>query len=121
MASYILTQSAVIMCPHGGIVNHVPTGMPKYRINGELPMVMTDQYLFGGCPNMMPIGPTMVPSPCMRINWVTGSNFLFVRGIPALTNLSTGVCHSVHGPTGPPVITSFQMLEQEPRTVTRVD
>ena len=102
-------------------MNHIPTSVSNYRINGELPMTLSDQYIIAGCAFMLPMGSAMVPSPCMRIDWINGSSFLFVKGIPALTNASNGICQGVRGPAGPPIITSYQMSVEEPRTMTRVD
>ena len=84
-------------------------------------MLLNDQYMIAGCPFVVPHGPATVPNPCIRIMWTTGSNFLFVRGVPALTNISVGICQSVRGiPAGPPVIASHQMTFEEPRKMTRV-
>ena len=122
MPNYILTTSSTIMCPHGGVVNHVPTYFGSYRVNGEIPMLRTDQYLIVGCPFILPLGTTPLPNPCIRIMWISASNFLFVRGVQALTNVSTGICQSARGiPGGPPIIAAFQVVETEPNTLKRVD
>ncbi len=121
MSNFILTQSSVITCPHGGIVTHVPSYFGNYRVDNEIPMLLTDQYIINGCSMALP-GGLMTPDPCLRIQWLTGSNFLFVRGIPALTNASTGICQSSRGiPAGPPIMCSFQTAVREPKKFTRVD
>lgn len=109
------------MCPHGGVVNHIPVGVNTYRINGELPMMMNDQFIIAGCPFVMSgaFG-NIVPRPCRRVQWTSGSNFLFIRGIPALTNTSNGLCMG-SGPPLPVIIASFQTAEREPNTVTRIN
>ena len=122
MPNYILTTSSTIMCPHGAVVNHIPTYFGSYRVNGEIPMLRTDQYLIAGCPFILPLGMIPLPNPCIRIMWISASNFLFVRGVQALTNVSIGICQSANGiPPGPPIITAFQTVETEPNTLKRVD
>jgi hypothetical protein len=122
MPNYILTTSSVILCPHGAPVTHMASNLGNYRVNGEPPMLLMDQYLVQGCP-FISTGPGgAAPNPCIRVQWITGSNFLFVRGAPVLTNVSNGLCYSIRGiPAGPPIITAHQMIETEPTTFTRVD
>jgi hypothetical protein len=63
----------------------------------------------------------MVPMPCSRVQWLTGSPMMLVKGTPVLTNESTGICVAANGmPNGPVMIVSFQVQEQEPKEFTTV-
>ncbi len=109
------------MCPHGGVVQHIPTTQTTFRINGELPMLQTDFYTIAGCPFVIPMPGGAMPSPCYQVMWVTFSQYLFVGGIPALNNVSTGLCNSAAGiPLGPAIIANWQSSYQEPTKITQV-
>jgi hypothetical protein len=105
------------MCPHGGIVTHVPGTFTNYRIAGRAPMLFRDTYLVTGCP--LYAGDS---SPCTSIQWATASSMLIIRGSPALTQASIGLCRSIAGiPQGPVIIASCQLLVQEPGKLTVID
>lgn len=107
MPNFILTKSSLILCPHGGMVMHVPLSPFAELINGEPPMLLNDQYLVAGCPFMTPSGPG--PGPCLRVIWINPSVKKLINGQPVLTNASTGMVHSATGlPQGIVVIASFQ-------------
>jgi hypothetical protein len=90
MPNFILTRSSVILCPHGGVVTHGPMKLKTERVNGALPLLLSDQYYVAGCPN-----PT--PGPPLRITWVAASTTRPIEGVPVLTNASVGLCQSVSG------------------------
>jgi hypothetical protein len=116
MPNFILTRSSVILCPHGGIVTHIPLNYSSYRVNGEIVMLLTDQYVIVGCPG------TGQGGGCLSVVWTNPSPFLLVSGSPALTNASIALCQSVTGVAGgPAIIASFQTLVREPTTVTVVN
>lgn len=120
--AFILNSLSTLRCMHGGSVQHVPTVASMYKVDGSPPMRVADTFLVVGCPYVAPIGPTMLPSPCTRIQWFAPSMFLIVLGSPALTNTSTGMCFAASGVAqGQVVIASFQMFEKEPNTFTRID
>lgn len=104
------------MCPHGGVVTHVPQSYTAYRVDGRLPMLMTDHYLVSGCPNAYgPMG------PCLRVQWLQGSTMLIVKGSPALTRESVGLCMTSSGvAAGPAIVTYTQTGTMEPATFTSV-
>ena len=111
MSNFILTNTSVILCPHGGVVTHIPLTVTDFNINGALPLLLTDRYIIAGCANVTGAG----PSPCLEVVWTNPSNMLLVRGNPALTNLSVGLARDVLGGIGGNVIiTSFQTSYQEP-------
>ena len=105
------------MCPHGGVVTHIPVTFTSYRIEGRPPMLLTDQYLVQGCP--FHAGPM---SPCARVTWVSGSPMLLVRGVPVLTQASIGLCQSHSGiPQGPAIVSSCQLMVPEPGEFTSIN
>jgi hypothetical protein len=105
------------MCSHGGLVTHIPTTFTTYRIQGRQPMLLTDEYVIAGCPGMGgPMG------GCIRVQWVTGSTMLLVKGIPVLTQTSVGLCQTSNGITGgPAIIASTQLMVQEPTEFTSIN
>jgi len=117
MPAFILTRRSVILCPHGGIVTHIPMTFSEYLINGELPMLLTDQYLINGCPNIL----GTMPSACFKVVWTSASVYLIIKGSPALLNTSVGLCQAMNGAVqGPAIISSFQTTVAEPTEITVV-
>jgi len=107
MPNFILTRSSVILCPHGGMVTHVPMTFSGELINGELPMLLGDLYFVAGCPFSSPYG----PSPCIRVVWTSGSPTKSINGIPVLTNASMGLIQSPSGVAqGAVIIVSHQTV-----------
>ncbi len=114
MSAFLLNSNSVLICPHGGMISHVPVTFTTYRVDGRFPMLFTDNYFVTGCPNF--IG---WPSPCTRIQWLVPSAFLFIKGIPVLTSASVGLCMSASGvPQGPVTIAAIRSFEKEPATPT---
>ena len=116
MGNLLLNTQTVIMCPHGGIVTHIPLTYTSYRVDGRRPMFLTDQYLIAGCSFF-----SFMASPCSRIVWLSGSVNLIVNGQPVLTLSSVGLCQSASGiMQGPAIITYTQTGQREPDAFTRV-
>jgi hypothetical protein len=104
------------MCPHGGPVQHLPATVTTFRVDGRLPMLLSDIYVIAGCPFQMGAG---WPSPCLKVTWVSGSSLLFIKGQPALTLASVGLCVSASGAAqGPVVIAAVNTGQMEPSTPT---
>ena len=117
MPPLLLNTNSVIMCPHGGMVTHVPGTFTSYRIAGRAPMLRTDNFLVSGCPLYGGYS-----SPCTSVFWVTASSMLIVRGSPALTQASVGLCYSAAGYSqGPAIIASCQLMVQEPTQFTAIN
>ena len=104
------------MCTHGGIVTAVPAIHTAYRIDGVRPLLMGYTYIVSGCP--FSVGSSGMP--CQMVNWVTASNFLIIKGQPALTSSSVGLTIGA-GPALPVIITSIQSSMQEPGEFTNID
>lgn len=117
MPLLLLNTFSVVMCPHGGAVQHIPTTVTSFRVDGRRPMLLSDVYLIAGCPYQM-----RSPSPCTKVIWVSGSSLLFVKGQPALTLASVGLCVSDSGtPQGPAIIASVNTGQTEPETPTFIN
>ena len=117
MGSLLLNTNSVIMCPHGGIVTHVPGTFTSFRILGRPPMLLSDTYLIQGCPFF-----AGQMNPCFSVAWVNGSTRMFVRGIPVLVQSSTGLCMSAGGVVqGPAIIASCQLAVMEPDEFTNIN
>lgn len=122
MASFILNSQSVLLCPHGAPISHVSSTYTAHRVQGSPPMLLTDTFVIAGCPNIMPMGSAMIPMPCNRVQWLTGSPMMLVKGSPVLTNQSNGLCLAANGaPAGPVIIASHQVMEKEPSNFTKID
>lgn len=116
MGNLLLNTHSVIMCPHGGMVSHVPTTYTSYRVDGRLPMFVTDLFVVAGCPNVI-----YGPSPCTMVTWLNGTVNLIVKGQPVLTIASVGLCQSASGVMqGPAIIAQTQTGQREPDELTIV-
>ncbi len=116
MGDLLLSTDSVLMCPHGGLVTHVPTTSTTYRVAGRPPMLLGDVYTIAGCPF------TTLNEPCIMVQWATASTRLIVKGRPILTNTSVGICQSPSGvPNGPVVIASTQLGLREPDEHTSIN
>jgi len=95
---------AVAMCPHGGTVTTISSNV-RVTVTGMPVATMTDQYLVVGCAFVT----VLVPTPCLRVQWLTSATRVLVNGLPPLTALSTGIAFLVTGaPGGPPLIVQTQ-------------
>ncbi len=100
MSSPLLLQSTLVLCPHGGAAQAVPS---QANARARTPvMVAGDTHVVAGCPFTLP-GPK--PSPCVRIEWSAEAQHVSVGGARALTHASVGRCLSPEGaPQGPATI-----------------
>lgn len=113
----LLNSGSIVMCPHGGMVQHIPTTGTSYRVSGRPPMLLSDVYLIAGCAFY-----AYSPSPCVKVMWVTGSSLLFVKGQPVLTLASVGMCLAASGAAqGPAIIATAQTGQSEPDEPTFVN
>ncbi|MFN7990284.1 MAG: hypothetical protein U0529_22645 [Thermoanaerobaculia bacterium] len=101
-ASPLVTNRSTLLCPHGGVVSFTPMGAGRpVQPGGGIPVVMTDVFVVAGCPCML--GAT--PSPCTRVQWVSGNYDPLINGVPTLTVASVGLCLSATGaPQGPVIV-----------------
>lgn len=96
---YHVANTAV--CPHGGQVQTIPTNA-RVLVNGEPVAVGADQYMIAGCPFMLP---PATPHPCMRVQWLVPAARVTVMGVPAMLQVSTGLCQAAdQAPQGAPIV-----------------
>lgn len=106
-AGFVLTKRSVILCPHGGMVMHVPASFSGELVGGEIPLLVNDIYTVAGCLNFTGDFVT----PCMMVMWTSASTSYLINGIPVLIHTSLGLCQSASGvPQGPAIISSFQTI-----------
>jgi hypothetical protein len=87
MPAPILTQAAVIMCPHGGQSVVVPQN-PTVQIMGSPVLVVTDVFTVVGCPFNI----SGAPAPCVNIQWTMPAVSVMVNNVPVLLQTSVGMC-----------------------------
>ncbi len=116
MAALLLNTHSVIFCPHGGVVTHIPSAYTTYRVDGQLPMRQADSYLINGCPNGAYSGMS-----CTNVQWVSASARLIIKGSPALTLASVGLCMAGGVALGPAVVARSQTGQTEPEAFTVID
>lgn len=89
MAGRALTDQATMMCPHGGTVSATASG--SMQADGGTVLLMTDSCTISGCSFQLPTTPP-TPSPCVRVQWVTGEFLATANGTPILSESSVGLC-----------------------------
>lgn len=73
MPGFVLPNTAVMTCPHGGKVSVVPTSPPRVTVSGSPVVRATDQMVVAGC--------TFTP-PCVKVQWINVSARTVVGGQP---------------------------------------
>ncbi|HEY2616220.1 MAG TPA: hypothetical protein VGI78_02675 [Acetobacteraceae bacterium] len=99
-----LTAASVLMCPHGGTVQIVPSNT-DVMFDGAPAVRASDTFIVAGCPFVIGV----VPSPCVTVQWVQPAMQSTVGSNPTLTEASVGMClAATQAPQGPVVIASTQ-------------
>jgi hypothetical protein len=102
--SGFLTTASVLICPHGGSVQMVPSNT-NVQFGGAPAVTASDTFIIAGCSFM--IG--NVPSPCVSVQWVQPAMQSTVDSNPTLTEASNGLClAATQAPQGPVQISSTQ-------------
>lgn len=105
MPGNVLTASSTVMCPHGGPATAVPS-QPRVKVMGQPVLLQTDVTNVAGCAFTVPPG---TPSPCVPVQWITGSVRVKVMGQPVLLQDASSVCVAATGaPQGPANIVMVQ-------------
>lgn len=107
MAAPLLTTASSLMCPHGGTVSIVSANA---RVLAAAPLALaTDTFTIAGCPFQIPVGPALVPHPCVSVQWVLSNLHTFVNGAPTLNADSAGLCLAADQvPQGPVSVVQTQ-------------
>lgn len=104
MPGPLFHTGAVAMCPHGGPVMTISSNA-RVLVSGMPVATMADQFLVAGCV----FNVAGVPTPCLRVQWLTSATRVLVNGVPPITALSTGLSFLVTGPpAGPPAVIQTQ-------------
>lgn len=102
---HALTTMANVICPHGGQAILVTT-QTKVDSQSALWLLETDIHVVAGCPLII----VLFPSPCVRIEWASGTTRNSIFGTPILTRASQGSCYnSFNGLQGMAIVVSTQM------------
>jgi len=102
MPIYILTNKSLILCAHGGHVAGMGISKTRPVIEGGHPLLINDSFTIGGCPT------------CHRVTWANPSETYTVKGVPALTSQSVGLCFGNQGEaTGVVTVALCQKTVQE--------
>jgi hypothetical protein len=102
--SGMLTTASVLMCPHGGTVQAIPSST-SVQFGGAPVVTAADTFMIAGCAFVIGI----VPSPCLTVQWVSPGLQSQVNSNPTLTESSIGLClAATQAPQGPVTISSTQ-------------
>lgn len=85
----MLTTASTVTCPHAGQAILV-TSNTVSQIDGAPVLLQSDMHTIAGCT----FAPGGVPTPCLIIQWVTGSLMARIHGIPVLLQTSVGICYN---------------------------
>lgn len=99
----LLTSASVLLCPHGGKVNAVSTNVRAQALGGFI-LRPSDTFVIAGCPFQIPAvpPPALIPSPCVKVQWVVPGLRGTAEGDSVLTTDSVGLCLSAANvPQGP--------------------
>jgi hypothetical protein len=108
MAGASLNTLASLCCPHGGKVTIASTNV---RVSGGgAPLALSsDTFTIVGCPFQIPVGPAMVPSPCVRVQWIMPDLRDRTGGSLGLSQGSAGLClAATQAPQGPVTVVVTQ-------------
>lgn len=99
-----LTTASVLMCPHGGTVQIVPSSSNVQA--GGTPMVTaSDTFTIVGCA----FNVSGAPQPCVSVQWLQTAAQSTISSNPTLTSASTGLClAATQTPQGPVTISTTQ-------------
>jgi hypothetical protein len=82
----LLTTTSTVMCPHGGQAL-LSSSNTRALVRGAPVLLVTDEHAIAGCA----FAPGGVPTPCVKIKWLTGALQCKVDGTPALLQNSVGL------------------------------
>ena len=101
MPGGVLTTASTVLCPHGGTAI-LTTANTRLTVGGMPALLQSDVHSVAGCPFQIPVGAGTKPSPCIRIEWQTGTTKV-TPGV--LVQSSVGVCYSPEGaPQGTAIV-----------------
>lgn len=102
----LLTDSSVLMCPHGGTVSVITTDTRVQAAGGSV-LRASDTFLIAGCPFTVGV----VYHPCTTVQWVVTAMRSTAVGDSTLTEESVGLCQAADQAVQGPV----QIVVAQPR------
>ncbi len=100
----LLTAASTVMCPHGGSAI-LTTANSQALVLGAPVLLLTDLHAIAGCA----FAPGGVPTPCLTIQWLTGTTQAAIGGVPALLQSSVGLClNPAQVPQGTAIVVQTQ-------------
>ncbi len=107
MAGKSITVNSTLQCPHGGMVQIIPTNTRATAESGFIATI-ADTFVISGCPFVIP-AVVPIPSPCVMVQWIVADTRVKVNGSPTLSQSSVGLCLSaVMLPQGPVIVANTQ-------------
>lgn len=100
----LLTATSTVMCPHAGMAQLLPS-QSEALVRGAPVLLQSERHPIVGCV----FAPGGVPSPCLSIQWVTGTLQAQLRGTPMLLQSSVGLClNALQAPQGSAIVVQVQ-------------
>jgi hypothetical protein len=107
MPGPLVHVGAVGMCPHLGQMSVISSNVRVF-VSGMPVATLADQFPILGCIFQIPATPP-IPHPCVRAQWILPATRVFVNGLPAILQVSAGLCLAIDMvPQGPATIVSAQ-------------
>jgi hypothetical protein len=108
MPGFVLSQAAVLVCPHGGKVTAVPASPQRAAFGGGLAVTVLDQLMVAGCANL---------PPCVRVQWANVAGRVLAGGVPVLLQAPPGPPPAPGNGLCAPTPVPPQVLAMQTRTV----
>ena len=106
MGAPLFHVGAAAICPHGGQITTMKTGLPRVFAANQPVATVADQFMVAGCVFTVPPGK---PQPCVTARWLMPAIRVFVDNSPAVLQSSAGLCQSAEQiPGGPPSVLATQ-------------
>lgn len=104
MPGFLVHVGATLMCPHGGMVQAIPSS-PRVLVGGQPVVTAGDTFVVAGCP----LNVAGAPHPCLTVQWLVPATRVLAGGKPVILQSSTGLCQAGdQAPQGPPLVVSTQ-------------
>jgi hypothetical protein len=108
MAGYVLDAGVTITCPHGARAVATPRAT-RVNLDKKPPLLADDVMTIAGCPFVVGV----VPSPCMRVQWIMPATRMMIESSAPLLSSSVGLCLNAAGaPQGTAIVSGYQTRVQ---------
>jgi hypothetical protein len=98
----LLTTSAIMMCPHGGMVSVISSNTRVQAAGGPI-LRSSDTFIIAGCA----LSAATPPQPCVTVNWVQPDAQSQVMGDFTLSEESVGLCTAANQAVQGTVLITF--------------